>query len=142
MSDRTFTLEEAQSLLPYWNPFSATLLKARTRRNCGRRISGTGPPRLPQRGTHLDILKLARRKAEREKAVQSVKDSLAEIDSTGVQVKTSTLACSISPVKSRAASSCFAGNWEKRHHPLAQRERRFRRRKPIDERISKAKRTN
>ncbi len=35
----------------------------------------------------LNVVHLARRKAEREKAIRRVKDALAEIDATGVQVK-------------------------------------------------------
>lgn len=38
-------------------------------------------------GTLLDIEAVARRKAEREKAMQRVKDAIAEIHATGVQVK-------------------------------------------------------
>jgi hypothetical protein len=35
----------------------------------------------------LNVVHLARRKAEREKAIRRIKDALAEIDATGVQVK-------------------------------------------------------
>jgi len=35
----------------------------------------------------LNVVHLARRKAERERAIRRVKDALAEIDATGVQVK-------------------------------------------------------
>jgi hypothetical protein len=38
-------------------------------------------------GMLVDVGRLALRKGEREKAVQRVKDSMAEIDSIGVQVK-------------------------------------------------------
>ncbi len=38
-------------------------------------------------GTLLNVVHLARRKAEREKAIRRIKDALAEIDATGVQVK-------------------------------------------------------
>jgi len=38
-------------------------------------------------GTHVDVVSLARRKAERVKPEQRAKDALAEIDSIGVQVK-------------------------------------------------------
>ncbi len=38
-------------------------------------------------GMHVDVSAAARRRAERDKAVQEAKDSLAEIDSIGVQVK-------------------------------------------------------
>jgi hypothetical protein len=38
-------------------------------------------------GMHVDVSVAARRRAERDKAVQEAKDTLAEIDSIGVQVK-------------------------------------------------------
>ena len=38
-------------------------------------------------GTMVDIAGAARRKAERDKALQQAKDAVAEIDATGVQVK-------------------------------------------------------
>jgi hypothetical protein len=38
-------------------------------------------------GTAVNIVAVARRKAEREKALQRAKDAVAEIDATGVQVK-------------------------------------------------------
>ena len=38
-------------------------------------------------GMHVDVSAAARRRAEREKAVQEAKDTLAEIDAIGVQVK-------------------------------------------------------
>jgi len=38
-------------------------------------------------GLLVNIVHMARRKAEREKTIQRVKDALAEIDATGVQVK-------------------------------------------------------
>jgi hypothetical protein len=38
-------------------------------------------------GMHVDVTVAARRRAEREKAVQEAKDTLGEIDSIGVQVK-------------------------------------------------------
>jgi len=38
-------------------------------------------------GTFVDVVPLARRKAQRIKAEQRAKDALAEIDSIGVQVK-------------------------------------------------------
>jgi hypothetical protein len=38
-------------------------------------------------GTHVDVVAVARRKAERGRAEQHAKDALAEIDSIGVQVK-------------------------------------------------------
>src|SRR6201998_1051630 len=88
MSDRTFTLDEAQSLLPVLESLLRTALNARTiieefdrdQQALQQRIFLTG-------GMFLDIVPLARKKAERAKAEQRAKDALAEIDSIGVQVK-------------------------------------------------------
>lgn len=38
-------------------------------------------------GMHVDIAAVARRRGQREKAIQEAKDTLAEIDAIGVQVK-------------------------------------------------------
>jgi len=38
-------------------------------------------------GMHVDVTSAARRRAERDKSVQEAKDTLAEIDAIGVQVK-------------------------------------------------------
>jgi hypothetical protein len=38
-------------------------------------------------GTLVNVVHLAGRKAAREKAIQRIKDAIAEIDATGVQVK-------------------------------------------------------
>ena len=38
-------------------------------------------------GTSVNVVAAARRKAEREKAIQRAKDAVAEIDAAGVQVK-------------------------------------------------------
>jgi hypothetical protein len=38
-------------------------------------------------GIHVDVTSAARRRAERDKSVQEAKDTLAEIDAIGVQVK-------------------------------------------------------
>ncbi len=38
-------------------------------------------------GMHVNVAVAARRKAERDKAVQEAKDTLAEIDAIGVQIK-------------------------------------------------------
>jgi len=75
---RTFTLAEAETLLPVLESLieevDAEFEALRSR------IFVNG-------GTYVDVEKLARRKAEREKAVQRAKDAVAEIDAAGVQVK-------------------------------------------------------
>src|ERR1035441_5587419 len=88
MSDRTFTLDEAQSLLPVLESLLRTAIAGKKvmeefeaeQQALSHRIFLNG-------GTFLDVVALARRKAERMKAEQRAKDALAEIDSIGVQVK-------------------------------------------------------
>jgi hypothetical protein len=88
MSSRTFTLEEAQSLLAVLESLLRTAIDNKKviegfegeMQSLSQRIFVNG-------GTHVDVVSLARRKAERVKAEQRAKDALAEIDSIGVQVK-------------------------------------------------------
>lgn len=85
---RTFTLNEAQTLLPVVEALLRRAQAAVTRneelenemQQLSQRIFISG-------GLHVDVTAAARQRAEREKAVQEAKDSLAEIDSIGVQVK-------------------------------------------------------
>jgi hypothetical protein len=85
---KTFTLAEAQTLLPV---LESLLRKAQA---AGTRAAGLEEEmqQLSQRiflsgGMHVNIAAAARRRAERERALQDAKDSLAEIDAIGVQVK-------------------------------------------------------
>ena len=88
MADRNFTLDEAQSLLPILESLLRTAID-------GKKLIETVDHELQELahkvflsgGLSLNIVQLARRKAEREKTIQNVKDALAEIDATGVQVK-------------------------------------------------------
>ncbi len=88
MSDRTFTLEEAHTLLPILE----SLLKQAIQ---GKKLIEEVDAELQQTahrvflsgGMLLNVVHLARRKAEREKSIRRVKDALAEIGATGVQVK-------------------------------------------------------
>ena len=85
---KTFTLGEAQTLLPV---LEALLRKAQ---GAGARSSEleSEMQQLTQRifltgGMHVNVSEAARRRAEREKALQEARDTLAEIDEIGVQVK-------------------------------------------------------
>ena len=88
MSDRTFTLDEALSLLPVLESLLRTAIAGKKlmedvegeMQELSHRIFLNG-------GTHVDVVAIARRKAERAKAEQRAKDAIAEIDSIGVQVK-------------------------------------------------------
>ena len=85
---KTFTLSEAQTLLPVLE----TLLRRA-------QASGTRAAELEVQldelrqqifllgGVNVDVATTARRRAEHDKAVQETKDALAEIDAIGVQVK-------------------------------------------------------
>jgi hypothetical protein len=85
---RTFSLNEAQMLLPV---LEALLQRARESalkaaeielemQRLSHRIFLTG-------GLHVDITAAARRRAERDKASQETKDSLAEMEAIGVKVQ-------------------------------------------------------
>jgi hypothetical protein len=85
---KTFTLSEAQTLLPV---LEALLCKAQA---AGLRAGEleSEMQQLTQRiflsgGMHVNVAQTARRRAEREKALQEAQDTLAEIDEIGVQVK-------------------------------------------------------
>lgn len=88
MSDKTFTLDEAHTLLPVLESLLRTAINGKKVMEefeaemlaLNHRISLNG-------GTHVDVVATARRKAERVKAEQRAKDALSEIDSIGVQVK-------------------------------------------------------
>ena len=144
MSDRTFTLDEAQSLLPVLESLLRTAIDGKKlmeevegeMQELAHRIFLNG-------GTHVDVVATARRKAERVKAEQRAKDALAEIDSIGVQVKDIDIGLLDFPceVEGRVVLLCWKmgetsiTHW---HSP----EEGFAGRKPIDERIARGKKTN
>ena len=85
---KTFTLSEAQTLLPV---VESLLRKAqaagaraaeleREMQQLSQRIFLSG-------GMHVNVAAVAKQRAQREKSVQEAKDTLAEIDEIGVQVK-------------------------------------------------------
>ncbi|HKT23822.1 MAG TPA: DUF2203 domain-containing protein [Terriglobales bacterium] len=88
MAQKNFTLQEAQVLLPVLK----SLLKQAID---GKKLIETIDAEfqeLAQRiflsgGLLVEIGKAALRRAEREKTAQRIKDAIAEIDATGVQVK-------------------------------------------------------
>jgi hypothetical protein len=144
MTDRTFTLQEAQTLLPVLE----SLLRAAI---SGKKLIEEVDAELQQTahrvflngGMWLNILHLARRKAEREKAGQRVKDALAEIDATGVQVKDLDIGLLDFPceVNGRTVLLCWKLGEDKITHWHTPSEG-FAGRKPIDERIARAKRSH
>ncbi len=88
MSDRTFTLQEAQALLPILESLLKQAINGKKLiEEVDAELQETAHRVFLNGGTLVNVVHLARRKAEREKALQRLKDVVAEIDATGVQVK-------------------------------------------------------
>lgn len=88
MADRTFTLDEAQTLLPILESLLKQGIQGKQSiESVDAELQATAHRVFLNGGMRLDVVHLARRKAERAKAIQRVKDALGEIDATGVQVK-------------------------------------------------------
>lgn len=85
---KTFTLSEAQTLLPVLESLLRGAQKSSSRvtelegemQQLNQRIFLSG-------GMHVDVVAAARRRGEREKSMESTKETLSEIDSIGVQVQ-------------------------------------------------------
>jgi hypothetical protein len=88
MSERTFTLDEAQMLLPILESLLKQAINGKKLiEDVDNELQETAHRVFLNGGMMLNVIHLARRKAEREKAIRRIKDALAEIDATGVQVK-------------------------------------------------------
>jgi hypothetical protein len=144
MADRSFTLDEAQSLLPVLESLLRNAID-------GKKLIETVDAELQELahrvflsgGLLVNIIQVARRKAEREKTIQRVKDTLAEIDATGVQVKDLDIGLLDFPcqVEGRTVLLCWKLG-EKGITHWHDTSEGFAGRKPIDEKIAKAKRAN
>ena len=144
MADRSFTFEEAQSLLPVLESLLRTAID-------GKKLIEAVDAELQELahqvflsgGLLVNIVQVARRKAEREKTIQRVKDALAEIDATGVQVKDLDIGLLDFPceVEGRTVLLCWKLG-EKGITHWHGTDEGFAGRKPVDEKIAKAKRTN
>ena len=144
MPDRTFTLDEAHTLLPVLESLLRSAIGGKKimeeveaeMQALNHRIFLNG-------GTHVDVVAVARRKAERVKAEQRAKDALAEIDSIGVQVKD--LEIGLLDFPCEVEGSIVLLCWRMGEHSIAHwhsAEEGFAGRKPIDERITRSKRAN
>jgi hypothetical protein len=139
---KTFTLSEAQTLLPV---VEALLHKARAAAAHASELEQE-MQELSQRiflsgGLHVDVSVAARRRAERDKALQEGKDTLGEIESIGVQVKDleQGLLDFPSVVEGKAVLLC----WKLGEPAIAYwhtEEEGFAGRKPLDARFGKTER--
>lgn len=88
MPDKTFTLDEANMLLPVLESLLRQAMEAKSKiEEVERKLQNLGHKIFLSGGLLVDIKRAATRKAEREKAIQQIKDAVAEIHATGVQVK-------------------------------------------------------
>jgi len=136
---RTFTVTEAEALLPVLESLLRSAIQAKAlieevdteQQTLSNRIFVNG-------GTLVDIVSVARRKAERDKALQKAKDAVAEIDATGVQVKDLDIGLLDFPcvVGDDVILLCWKLGEKKITHWHGIQEG-FAGRKPIDERILK-----
>ena len=144
MSDRTFTLDEALSLLPVLESLLRTAIAGKKiMEDVEAEMQALNHRIFLNGGTHVDVVAIARRKAERAKAEQRAKDALAEIDSIGVQVKDLDIGLLDFPceVEGRVVLLC----WKMGEHTITHwhsTDEGFAGRKPIDERIPRAKKLN
>ena len=127
MSNRSFTLNEAQTLLPILESLLRSAIDGKKLiETVDEEFQDLSHRILLNGGMHLDIVHWARRKAEREKAIQRIKDALGEIDATGVQVKDLDIGLLDFPLPGRGphrAALLEAGrSW---NHPLARHRRRL-----------------
>jgi hypothetical protein len=144
MSDRTFTLDEAQSLLPVLESLLRNAIAGKKiMDDVEAEMQATNHRIFLNGGTFVDIVPLARRKAERVKAEQRVRDALAEIDSIGVQVKDLSIGLLDFPceVEGQIILLCWKLD-EKSITHWHTTDEGFSGRKPIDARIAKSKKTN
>jgi hypothetical protein len=141
---RTFTLDEAQDLVPVLESLLRTSISAKNLiESAEAEFQALAHRIFLNGGMSLNIVQIARRKAEREKALQKIKDAMAEIDAMGVQVKDLDIGLLDFPceVDGQVVLLCWKlGETAITHwHGVSEG---FAGRKPITERISKAKRAN
>lgn len=85
---KTFTLEEAQTLVPVLESLMKNSMEAKnTAETIAQELQQLSQRIFLNGGMLVHIADVARQRAHHDKALQQVKDTLAEIDSIGVQVK-------------------------------------------------------
>jgi hypothetical protein len=85
---RTFTVAEAETLLPVLESLLRSAIESKKLiEEVDAEMQALASRIFINGGMLIDVVSVARRKAQREKALQAAKDAVAEIDATGVQVK-------------------------------------------------------
>jgi hypothetical protein len=143
MSDdeiKTFSLREAQGLLPVLESLLRTCMRAKSMMDeIDTEFQELNAQVFVNGGMLVDVKTYARRKAEREKAIQRAKDSLEEITAAGVQVKDLDMGLLDFPCKvdGEIILLCWRLGEDSITHWHSMEEG-FAGRKPIDERIANA----
>jgi len=139
--EKTFTLEEAHELLPILESLLRRAIDGKEKLEAFESEFEAIKSNIMLRGGMLiDVQTVAVAKAEKERVLQNVKDAIAEIDATGVQVKDLDIGLLDFPwVNDPEVLLCWKLGEEKITHWHNTTEG-FRGRKPIDDRIAKAKR--
>jgi hypothetical protein len=140
MAERTFTLDEAQTLLPILESLlKQAILGKKLIEDVDAELQDTAHQVFLNGGMLLDVVHLTRRKAERERAIRRIKDALGEITATGVQVKDLDIGLLDFPckVEGEIVLLCWKSGEPKIAHWHGTSEG-FAARKPIDERIANA----
>ena len=85
---RTFTLREAQSMLPVLESLLRRSIEAKSQiEEVDQELTELGERIFLSGGMLVDVATCTARKAQRDKAIQAAKDTLSEINAIGVQVK-------------------------------------------------------
>lgn len=138
---KTFTLTQAQSLLPVLKSLLKTAMEGKQSiteidkefQDLRHRILLTG-------GLFVNVAHVARRRAQHDKLMQETKDAIAEINSIGVQVKDLDIGLLDFPcvVEEQVVLLCWKYGEEQIEHWHGLEEG-FQGRKPIDQRMLRGK---
>jgi hypothetical protein len=138
---KTFSLQEAQSLLPVLESLLRTSIDGKkVIEEVDEELSRISEKIFLTGGAFIEVKKVALRRAERDKAVQKVKDAIAEINAIGVQVKDLDIGLLDFPCKvdDEIVLLCWKlGETSITHWHGT--EEGFAGRKPVDDRIARAK---
>jgi hypothetical protein len=138
---KTFTVEQAQALLPVLQSLLKNAMSGKKAvEQFEKELQDLRHRILLSGGLSVDVAALAVRRAERDKAMQEIKDALAEMRAIGVQAKDLDIGLLDFPcvVEGEIVLLCWRLGEEKIEfwHGL---EEGFKGRKPIDERILRGK---
>lgn len=139
---KTFTVEQAQALLPVLKTLLKTAMAGKkTIEQIEKELQDLRHRILLTGGLSVDVGVLAARRVERDKAMQEIKDALAEVHAIGVQVKDLDIGLLDFPcaVEDQTVLLCWKLGEDKIEywHGL---DEGFKGRKPIDQRILRGKR--